>query len=72
MPPVNTAVCQVGLVGGAQSVTTILEDLKISLNCVGDATCTVFDMFEGGVCGWRLRGEVGRLIICNGGACLLW
>jgi hypothetical protein len=27
-----------------QSVTTILEDFKTSLNCAGDAICTVFDI----------------------------
>lgn len=53
-----------GLAGGnAQSVTTILEDLKISLKCAEDATCTVFDIFGRRVsAGWRWCWEAVRLL----------
>jgi hypothetical protein len=63
-----------GLAGGnAQSVTTILEDLKISLNCAEDTTCTVFDIFGKSVCGVAVvlgSGEVVK-VICNGTVFLL-
>lgn len=54
-------ICKMVGVGGAnlQSVTTIWEDLRRSLNWPGEAICTVFDILN--ICGIGRRG-------CGGGS----